>query len=146
MIDDNGSGHVGVWGQDVPRAGERIASVRQNLLPLVRGGQLNARISQIRAWGSTFKGENMVARSALGEDPRGNILYAASMTVLPIDLGKALIAAGATTAMELDTSIPSGYSWRSVHVQAVRCFPVFPVSTDPPTSTWLGGLVTSSPS
>jgi hypothetical protein len=102
VIDDNGSGHVGVWGQDVPRAGERIASVRQNLLPLVRGGQLNARISQIRAWGSTFKGESMVARSALAEDPGGNILYAASMTVLPIDLGKALIAAGATTAMELD--------------------------------------------
>lgn len=102
VIDTNGSGHVGVWGQEVPRPGEHIASVRQNLAPLVRGSQLSQQISQIRAWGATFKGESAVARSALGQDAQGNILYAASMSALPIDLGNALIVSGATDAMELD--------------------------------------------
>ncbi len=83
VIDTNGSGHVGIWGQDLPRPGEHIASVRQNLSPLVRDSQLSQQISQIRAWGATFKGESAVARSALGEDAQGNILYAASMSVLP---------------------------------------------------------------
>ena len=102
VIDTNGSGHVGVWGQDLPRPGEHIASVRQNLPPLVRNGQLNPDLSQIQAWGATFKGESAVARSALGQDAHGDILYAAGMSILPIDLGRALIAAGATTAMQLD--------------------------------------------
>jgi hypothetical protein len=102
VVDANGSGHVGVWGQNVPGSGEHIASVRQNLSPLVSASQLSPRISQIEAWGATFKGEDMVARSALGEDARGNVLYAGSMAALPSDIGTALIEAGATIAMELD--------------------------------------------
>lgn len=38
----------------------------------------------------------------LGEDAGGDILYAAGMSVLPIDLANALVGAGATSAMELD--------------------------------------------
>jgi hypothetical protein len=102
VIDADGSGHVGVWGQSLPRPGEQMVSVRQNLQPLVRDSQLSQLISQVKAWGSTFKGESAVARSALGQDAQGNILYAASMSVLPIDLGNALIVSGATNAMELD--------------------------------------------
>lgn len=41
-------------------------------------------------------------RSALGEDASGNLLYAAAMASLPVDLGMGLISAGAMTAMELD--------------------------------------------
>ena len=43
-----------------------------------------------------------MARSAVGIDARGNLLYAGSMSALPSDLARALVSAGAVTAMELD--------------------------------------------
>ena len=122
VIDTNGSGHVGVWGQDLPRRGEHVVSVRQNLAPLVRGSELSREISQIGAWGATFKGESAVARSALGQDARGNILYAASMSVLPIDLGNALIVSGVTNAMELDINP----EWVQLAVSPRAGGPLFP--------------------
>jgi hypothetical protein len=122
VIDANGSGHVGVWGQNLPRPGEQIASVRQNLQPLVRDSQLSRLISQVTVWGSTFKGERAVARSALGQDAEGNILYAASMSVLPIDLGNALIVSGATNAMELDINP----EWVQLAVSPRAGGPLFP--------------------
>jgi hypothetical protein len=102
VIDSSGVAHVGVWGADLPFRGEHVASVRQNLQPLVLGGKLSPAISVIEAWGSPFHGFSAVARSALGEDRQGDILYAASMMALPLDLGAALIDAGAVRAMELD--------------------------------------------
>jgi hypothetical protein len=102
VIDRDGSGHLGVLGQGLPTPGEQVASVRQNLSPLVFHGVLSPSIADVGVWGATFKGESVVARSALGRDPQGNVLYAASMAVLPIDLAGALIDAGATNAMELD--------------------------------------------
>jgi len=102
VIDADGTGHVGVWNQDLPAAGEQVVDVRQNLSPLVSGGQLSPRISDMAAWGPPLGGAPRVARSALGEDAHGDILYAGSMSALPVDLGSALIDAGATRAMELD--------------------------------------------
>jgi len=102
VIDTDGSGHVGVWGQNVPAPGERVLSVRQNLRPLVSDGQLSPEISSTGAWGSTLGSNPAVPRSALGADARGNILYAASMSALPVDLGHALMSVGVVTAMELD--------------------------------------------
>jgi hypothetical protein len=101
-IDADGTGHVGVWGQDLPAPGEQVESVRQNLSPLVRSAQPSPLISNIGAWGATLGGGATVARSALGEDAQGDILYAGSMAALPVDLADALIACGATSAMELD--------------------------------------------
>jgi hypothetical protein len=102
VIDRNGSGHLGVWGEGLPTPGEQVASVRQNLSPLLFRGAMSPFIGDIAAWGSTFKGEGVVPRSALGQDPQGNVMYAASMAALPVDLARALIDAGATNAMELD--------------------------------------------
>lgn len=102
VIDTNGAGHVGVWGQTLPAPGEQVASVRQNLAPLVVDSQPSPRASTVGAWGATLGGGSSVARSALGQDAQGDILYAGSMSALPIDLADALIAAGATTGMELD--------------------------------------------
>lgn len=102
VIDTNGTGHVGVWGQSLPAPGEQVASVRQNLVPLVSASAPSSEISNISAWGATLGGGAMVARSALGEDGSGNILYAGSMSGLPLDLASALISSGANTAMELD--------------------------------------------
>jgi hypothetical protein len=102
VIDTDGSGHIGVWGQSVPAPGERVLSVRQNLQPLITGAQLSPQITTISAWGSTFGNESAPARSSLGVDAQGDIVYAASMSALPVDLGDALLAVGAVTAMQLD--------------------------------------------
>jgi len=59
-------------------------------------------INDIAAWGATLGGGSAVARSALGIDAQGNLLYAGSMSAVPADLANALIAAGAVTALELD--------------------------------------------
>lgn len=102
VIDTSGAGRVGVWGQGLPAAGESVASVRQNLPPLVIGGQPSPQIGDVAAWGATLGGGSAVARSALGEDANGDLLYAGSMSAVPADMAQALIDAGATTAMELD--------------------------------------------
>ncbi len=102
VIDTAGGGSVGAWGQDVPPPGVNVASVRQNLSPLVEGGQPSPQIDNVSAWGATLGGGAYVARSALGEDAAGDLLYAASMSAVPVDLATALIDAGAVRAMELD--------------------------------------------
>ncbi|MHB8317836.1 MAG: hypothetical protein ACYDEP_01185 [Acidimicrobiales bacterium] len=102
VINSDGTGHIGIWGQTIPTRGEAVTSVRQNLAPLVINGQPSPAIANISAWGATLGPAPAVARSALGEDAQGNIIYAASMSALPVDLASALISAGAVTAMELD--------------------------------------------
>lgn len=102
VIDVGGAAHVGVWGHGFPTPGERVFSVRQNLAPLVLNGHPSARIGDLLAWGATLGGGSAVARTALGEDRAGNLIFAASMSVTPQELADALIGAGARTAMELD--------------------------------------------
>ena len=102
VIDTNGMARIGIWGSSVPIAGEEVASVRQNLPPLLDNGQVSAQIGNVAQWGATLHGLTATARSALGEDPAGDILYAASMSALPIDLASALSDDGAIDAMELD--------------------------------------------
>ena len=89
-------------GRRAAGAGERVLSVRQNLSPLVSGGTLSPDIADLGAWGATIANATVVPRSSLGMDVQGNILYAAGMSALPVDLGQALITTGAVTAMELD--------------------------------------------
>ena len=102
VIDQNGQARVAVWGQGAPLPGEAVASVRQNLPPLVANGQPSSEINVISAWGATLGGVNYVARSAIGTDQAGNLVYAASRSAVPVDLSTALIDAGCVTAMELD--------------------------------------------
>jgi hypothetical protein len=102
IIDANGSAHVGIWGQGWPATGEHVASVRQNLAPLVTDGQTSPEIGNLSVWGSTLGGSAAVARSSVGEDAIGNLVYAAGMDVYPTDLADALIAVNVQTAMELD--------------------------------------------
>jgi hypothetical protein len=101
-IDAAGDPTVGVWGGDLPRPDAGPLSVRQNLVPLVEGGAPSAAISQVSAWGATLGGVSSTARSAVGQDSSGDLIYAGSMSALPADLADALVTAGAQTAMELD--------------------------------------------
>jgi hypothetical protein len=102
VIDRSGQARIGVWDQGTPAPGEAVYSVRQNLKPLVLGGKPTAAAYDWSVWGATLGGGAYVARSALGQDAAGNLIYAASMSAVPIDLAKALAAKGARIAMELD--------------------------------------------
>ncbi|MGA2522287.1 MAG: hypothetical protein ABSG81_15885 [Acidimicrobiales bacterium] len=102
VIDANGLAQVGVWGQGFPAPGETVVSVRQNLPPLLIDSGPSPSIAAVGSWGSTLHGVAFQARSALGEDASGDLIYAASMGAFPADLASALLSAGATVAMELD--------------------------------------------
>jgi hypothetical protein len=102
VIDRSGQARIGVWGLDVPAPGEAVYSVRQNLWALVEAGQPTAEAARWWRWGGTVGHAEYVARSALGQDASGDLIYAASMSTIPEDLAVALARSGARIAMELD--------------------------------------------
>jgi hypothetical protein len=102
VIDKSGRTRIGVWGSGVPAPGEDVYSVRQNLWPLVSGGKPTAQSARWQRWGGTIGHQEYVARSALGQNAAGGLMYAASMSATPADLAQALSRAGAVVAMELD--------------------------------------------
>jgi Phosphodiester glycosidase len=102
VIDRSGQARIGVWGVDVPASGEAVYSVRQNLWPLVENGQPTRQAARWWRWGGTIGHAEYVARSALGQDASGDLIYAASMRTNPEDLAVALSRSGARIAMELD--------------------------------------------
>jgi hypothetical protein len=102
VIDRSGRARIGVWGRGVPARGEAVYSVRQNLPPLVLGGRPTAGAADWGLWGATLGGGEYVARSALGQDAAGHLVYAASMSASPADLAVAMARAGVRIAMELD--------------------------------------------
>ena len=102
VIDRSGQARIGVWGVDVPAPGEAVYSVRQNLWPLVENGQPTRQAARWWRWGGTIGHAEYVARSALGQDASGDLIYAASMSASPEDLAVALARSGARIAMELD--------------------------------------------
>jgi hypothetical protein len=102
VIDRSGRARIGIWHRDVPAPGEAVYSIRQNLPPLVLHGRPTAIAADWGRWGATLGGGEYVARSALGQDAAGHLVYAASMSASPIDVARALARAGARIAMELD--------------------------------------------
>ena len=102
VIDRSGRARIGVWGDGEPAPGEQVYSVRQNLRPLVRDGRPTAAASDWPLWGATLGGGEYVARSAVGQDVAGDLIYAGSMSTTPYDLAQALARSGARIAMELD--------------------------------------------
>jgi hypothetical protein len=102
VIDRSGQARIGAWGVDVPAPGEAVYSVRQNLWLLVQDGRPTAEAARWYRWGGTIGHAEYVARSALGQDAAGDLIYAASMSTVPEDLARVLARSGARTAMELD--------------------------------------------
>jgi hypothetical protein len=102
VIDRSGQARIGVWGDGVPAPAEAVYSVRQNLTPLVLNGRPAAAAADSGLWGATLGGGEYVARSALGQDASGDLIYAASMSTTPADLAFVLAYVGARIAMELD--------------------------------------------
>ncbi len=102
VIDKSGRARIGVWGSGVPpRARTCTASGRT----CGRWSAPACPRSRRRAGGGGAARSatcEYVARSALGENAAGDLIYAASMSTVPADLAQALAGAGATVAMELD--------------------------------------------
>ena len=102
IIDRSGRAHIADWGYGAPAKGERVYSVRQNLPLLVSHGRPTATAANWWAWGGTVGGLEYVARSAVGQNAAGDLIYLASMSAVPADLAAALVEAGARIGMELD--------------------------------------------
>jgi hypothetical protein len=98
----DGTSDIGAWGQNVPAPGKHVISVRQNLGLLVNAGQPAIDVDQYGPWGATLGGGFAVARSGLGIDRYGNLMWAGSTFATPRTIATALIQSGAVRAMQLD--------------------------------------------
>lgn len=102
VIDRAGGAAIGSWRYGVPRRGAPVTSVRQNLGLLVRHGRVSPAAADWGIWGATLGGGEYVARSAVGQNKSGQLIFAGSMSASPLALAEALVHAGARSAMELD--------------------------------------------
>jgi hypothetical protein len=110
VIRSDGSVTVGAWGSDVAMTPDVIA-VRQNLVPLVEGGQPTAQASSPNwlFWGATCgvsscsgAGIENQWRSGAGVTSNGALVYAAGPGLAPLQLAQLLVRAGVVRGMELD--------------------------------------------
>jgi len=113
VIYADGSVDIGAWGSDV-RMIPQVASVRQNLLPLVAGGRPTSRAYSSRwlqTWGDTCGATSCAAtvpgvehqwRSGLGLTADGALVYVAGPALDPLQLAELLVRAGAVRGMQLD--------------------------------------------
>jgi hypothetical protein len=111
-INANGSVTVGAWGTDVSMS-PGVVAVRQNLVPLVSGGQPTAQATSPdwQAWGSTcgatscssvVPGLEFQWRSGAGVTADGALVYCAGPGLSPFQLAQLLVRAGVIRGMELD--------------------------------------------
>ncbi len=115
VIDNTGKATVGVWGRDFSLT-PNIATVRQNLSPIVDNGQLVPGLASDAntKWGATLGNNLYVWRSGVGTDASGALIYVAGPG-LSIELLAALLQrAGAVRAMELDINSAwvSGFTYQ----------------------------------
>ena len=106
VLDRAGHWAMGVWGGvNFPPLGFAPISYRQNLGPMVLAHHLTVAVASTNftPWGSPLNNRPLTARTGLGVDGAGNLLYVATMTpVLAPTLAHALVTSGAVTGMELD--------------------------------------------
>jgi hypothetical protein len=97
VTDRSGQARIGVWGRGLPAPGEAVDNARQNL-PLVLNGPPTAAAAKWSLFGATLGGGACVARSAIGQDAAGDLIYAASMAAVPADLASVPASHGARVA------------------------------------------------
>jgi hypothetical protein len=110
VINADGSVNVGAWGTDVSMTSSVIA-VRQNLVPLVAGGQPTAQAAgpDWQAWGATCGPSSCSGagiedqwRSGVGVTADGALVYAVGPALTPLALAQLLVQAGVVRGMQLD--------------------------------------------
>lgn len=132
----DGHADVGAWGNEV-RMTPDVASVRQNLLPLVDHGKLNLTCATggPKEWGSTVGQAAFIHRSGFGITADGSEVYVGGPSLSVCTLGRILLAAGVVRAMELDIN-PNWVSGAYFHdhpggmPSGFRLFPGEQVSAD----------------
>ena len=115
VIYKDGHATVGTWGKDVTMTPE-VTFVRQNLKPLVSGGQVadNLDANVESTWGATIGGALAVWRSGIGVTATGDLVYAMGDAMTVSDLADVLHRAGAVTGMQLDINQAwVSYMWYS---------------------------------
>lgn len=111
VIYSSGSVNIGAWGRDVTMT-PQVVSIRQNLVPLVAGGQPTAAARRNwHTWGSTCGATSCAAsvpgidhqwRSGLGVTADGALIYVTGPGLDPLQLARLLVRAGAVRGMQLD--------------------------------------------
>lgn len=112
VIFSDGSVTVGAWGTDVTMTPD-VASVRQNLVPLVAAGQPTPQAASPdwQAWGNTCGATSCAAsvpgvesqwRSGVGVTADGALVYVAGPALDPLQLAQLLVRAGVVRGMQLD--------------------------------------------
>jgi hypothetical protein len=105
----DGTSDIGAWRAGVPNAHKAFYSVLQNQRLLVDRGAAAASVNGciLACWGGTVGSVPSVPRSGLGITAGGQLVWAAGERLTPGGLARALIAAGAVRAIELDIN----YDW-----------------------------------
>lgn len=104
----DGSIQIGEWGRDLTWSPE-IVAVRQNAVLLVDNCQVSSRTGEgNNTWGyvEVNSSEFITWRSAIGVTKNGDLLVASGNSLSAATLAKALWAAGACYAMQLDINSP----------------------------------------
>ncbi len=112
VIYADGSVTVGAWGRDVAMT-PNVVSVRQNLVPLVAGGQPTPQAASPDwpAWGSTCGATSCLHsvpgiedqwRSGAGVTADGALVYVMGPSLAPLQLAQLLVRAGVIRGMQLD--------------------------------------------
>jgi hypothetical protein len=129
VLHADGAATVGAWNREV-RMDPDVVSVRQNLVPLVDGGQVNPTCQSGGAaqWGSTVGQAAFVHRSGFGVTASGAEVYVGGPALSVCDLGLILQASGVVRGMELDINPNwvSGAYFHSAPDGPPRGFPLFP--------------------
>jgi hypothetical protein len=136
VLRTDGSADVGSWNQEV-RMGTDVASVRQNLLMLVDGGQVNPTCATggTKEWGSTVGQAAYVVRSGFGVTASGAEVYVGGPALSVCSLGRILQDAGVVRGMELDINpdwVSGAYFLHPTAGGPARGYPLFPDEKVPP--------------
>jgi hypothetical protein len=93
---------IGSWHHEVPGPGRAVASVRQNLSPLIDHGTPASTLGCLSCWGATLGRVIDPARSALGIQANGRLVWAGAEHATVTDITDALLSARVVRAVELD--------------------------------------------
>ncbi|MBJ7338808.1 hypothetical protein [Mycolicibacterium sp.] len=129
VLHANGAADVGSWNREVRMAPD-VVSVRQNLVPLVDGGELNQTCATggTKEWGTTIGQTAFIHRSGFGVTASGVEVYVAGPALSVCTLGRILQDAGVVRGMELDIN-PDWVSGAYFHAQPTgmpQSFKLFP--------------------
>jgi hypothetical protein len=98
----DGTTDIGSWHHEVPARGRPVATVRQNLSLLIDHGTAASTLDCRSCWGATLGGVIDPARSALGIQPNGHLIWAGAEHATVSTIADALLSAGVVRAVELD--------------------------------------------